>query len=461
MKKTLLLLLVLLFALSVTSQAQKKTNNSTIPKPLKYAEGVNKCEEDIDILTQDKIVKIIRDFMKDDTLKGFEIEYEEDVLNNFKIIPDCYLINKHYKEDIGIWHIDLRYNIVNGYACGEDSDSQLDESIEQTENRLTIDECLKKAIDWLNERGYSLLGYEIDNKKMSEQMATNPLYQYDFMFNLKKNKELKGLGYAGLIDVEVDVNRGNILFFAYNTENIKALKDEGILSEIDIADIVKSFFTEEEIEGCKLNFITSPVQLEQVPISKIQEEDDFSDMVYEERVVLSCEASGVQNSELGMGIPWQEIGPNGEKKPKSPALYSVIFTFDAYNGYLYIVSNAMNGSLIPQDVGEKISKYIDSKKIEPKRELKEYPFELLTDEKLKEIKPTLEDVELVLFKDNSERIKFSQKDCGIEGLSKLENTEDIYTYTKDDNVYIFREGSPWCLVNNKTLLVSNCPVIKK
>ncbi|MBQ7258195.1 MAG: hypothetical protein IJS60_10955 [Abditibacteriota bacterium] len=446
MKKTLLLLLVLLFALSVTSQAQKKTNNSTIPKPLKYAEGVNKCEEDIDILTQDKIVKIIRDFMKDESLSGFEIEKHK--IPNYETLEHTLIPNEYMARiDNLSWGVNLVYDIVILYLY---SDRDV---LQNTNQFIPIEECLINAIDWLNDKQIPLFGYKINEGQLFAQKVEFdrffPDVHYYFTF---KHRTDKGLDTSDFINVQVYKQTGKVGVYTRNTNNIKVLSD-GFLPHEQFVDIVKSFFTEEETKGCNLKINSYPAQIVNYPI------DSQGSRKYITIGAIACNVFGEQNSDLGMGIKPMSSGETEQSAKKND--YVVSFTFDAYNGYLYSVANMQNGSLIPNDVREKIDKYKNSIKQEPQKELKEYPFELLTVEKLKEIKPTPEDIELVLFKDNSDIKKFSQKDCGIEGLTKFENTEDIYTYTKDDNVYIFREGSPWCLVNNKTLLVSNCPVIKK
>ncbi len=182
------------------------------------------------------------------------------------------------------------------------------------------------------------------------------------------------------------------------------------------------------------------------------DEDDIGDLRDELRVVITCEAHGVQNNSIGMGFP--ETLSNG-----SPFIWNCSFVFDAYNRYLYEVQPLLNGSFLPKDAEEKIYKYRKSIEIAPKPKFKEVPYEFLTDEKLKELKPTTEEIETVLFKDNSDRVKFNKESCGIKDLIKFENSSDIWTVNKDNKTYIFREGSPWCLVDNKAVLVSKCDLL--
>ena len=450
MIKYILIFVAILVAFSIVCEAQRST------KSTKLAEGVKECESDIDIATQEKIVKIVREFMGDPKLIISRIEKEEDYsedLYNPKIKPNCYRVVTGNEERI-YYTVNLNYNIITHF---------MDFGVEEFKGtpKYSKEECMNIGIDWLNSKGYPLF-----NNKYKEILYPNEdngivRKEYSFMFVNKKNIELKGLDNAGYISVDVNTANGKISSAGFNTNNHKTLSGNPV-SESEIIDIVKSFFTEEEIAGSKLEFFASEVHVESVPIFNKDSKDVRSEFKHEERVVITGIAKGVQNNDVGMGMG---LSPAGSPTPPIDIPlrneWTCYFIFDAYNKYLYQVANLLNGSTIPKDVGEKINKYSESVELAPKPDLTEVPYEFLTNEKLKELKPTTEEIETVLFKDNSDRVKFNKESCEIKDLTKFENSSDIWTVSKDNKTYIFREGSPWCLVDNKAVLVSKCELLGK
>ncbi|MBQ7257613.1 MAG: hypothetical protein IJS60_07975 [Abditibacteriota bacterium] len=457
MKKYILIFVAILVAFSIVCEAQidttlRITNNkekenykSIAPESeIKLAEGVLRSHYRFNLETQEKIVEIVRKFIGNDNLSGIEI----DVIDDHTGVIKPNICEVRLKDSRIFIDVDLNYNIITHYY-------NLNVEEQKGNSKYSQKECRNIAIDWLNSKGYTLI-----NQVISSEMKDSQMNRWEFYLSSKRNTELNGIDNAGGILIEVNSVTGEIILFNFFIRNYKLISDRHVSND-EITDIVKSFFTEEEIKDCNIMFNTS---------NKIYLRQVFAEHIGEQKVVISCICQGVPNSKYDIGLKVHKILSSTSKDIPEYAIWACEFVFDPFNKYLYQVTDFFNPlayqypwsiSFLPEDIRKRVFEYKKSIEIVPQPEFKEVPYEFLTDEKLKELKPTTEEIETVLFKDNSDRVKFNKETCGIKDLTKFENSSDIWTVNKDNKTYIFREGSPWCLVDNKAVLVSKCELLGK
>ncbi|MBQ0104495.1 MAG: hypothetical protein KBT47_00485 [Armatimonadetes bacterium] len=382
-------------------------------------------EKPIDSQVKGELVRIVRDFEKDSTLDGFIFSRALDD----DISYDDWAI--HYKDDVyelrlkkggnfsEEWTVNHTYKMAYRYYRFDEEDS------ENSDKVYSYKECLKTALEYLNKRGVSLLMCDFPGD--IPERHDNEIW---FRFENIKNKELKGFDNAREIGVAVNENTGKIKYFYINVRPIKYASLPFGISPQEACDTVKSFYSEKEIKLSRLEFASMGQGIER------------------NRPVVIVAVSGIQSSEAGTGhgtIP----GPDGEAVYEESE-YAVLFFIDLYTKELVLVSPALNCSSIPKDAEEKIKEYENALKTDkPAPNLSEMPFEPLTDEILKTLTPTAKQIEFILYKD-SEPQKAEMKEIDINKLQKGE-TSEIFTYKNEGRDYIFRAGSHWCFVNNKTV----------
>lgn len=406
MKK--LLMIICLLAVCLTCFAQEQNEETVLEE--EFTEDVAEVvTDDVDPAISEElkniIIEKIRTFEGDKELKGFFITPTYGMEGYYDVL---------HKDSSKIWTLSEKTVI----------DFQNFNNIKELKELKKEDyadvNCLNKAIEYCNRHGISLIFSKNDDNRV---FFGNGCFNFDFPSRKNDGNTLTD---SQNIKIAVCPKDGAVYSYSQNTDPIiSVLKNDAALDE-DVSEIVKTFFTPAEVAAGELTFSVS---------GAYYEEDSG-------RLVMTCFVMGKQNSAAGIGQT------DGER-------YQIMFNFDAYNKQLIDFQPIKADNTLPQDALDKVNKYSAAIGEEAQPDLKNIPFEPITDELLAKYTPSKYDVEFILFK--SDQPAPALKGVPAE-VSKM--GEDIFTLKAGDKLYTFRAGSAWCFEQGKAVDMGGVCAVK-
>ena len=345
-----------------------------------------------------KVVDLVKKFQGDDTLTGFIVEPSTFIDNKKEELFDVSL-----KKGSQMWTVLPRTGEVVVYLNMKGTEEREKAEEEGDKNFL-----FSKAIEFLNSNGISLVGYTINKDNMVWSRGC-----YEWIFENKANLNNEGFEGVWYIRVAVCPKDNEIYYFEKDVSPMLSVKEPTSVTSEEIMKIPLTFYSDKEKEEKRL--ISSA--------SEPYYDEDFSKMVMAAFVI----------SELD------------EKD------YNALFIFDAYGKQL-LDAKILGDFAFSQDVQNKIKEYKENTKDVIQPELVVKPYEPLREEDLKSLSSSKEELEAIL---QISPKKGPVKSVDIKQFKKIKDGKDIWTITKNNRNYIFREGSPWALENNSVKFMNS------
>ncbi len=337
------------------------------------------------------IINLVKAFQGDDTLTGFIVEP-----STLVTVKNEELFDVSLKKGDQVWTVLPRTGEVVLYMDFSNIEER-EKAKEQGDKKLLF----QKAIEFLNQKGISLVGYKIDIENVLWSVGA-----YEWTFENKVNEKHEGFEQVQNITIDISPINNKICYFEKDINPTFSLSEEVTTDPDELVKTTMGFFTEEEINTAKLMF-------------------SGSDPYYEEnleKVVITVFVMG-----------------------EDDAKNTYLFSYDAYGKQLVEIT-PLQETVLPEDVKAKAEEYKSKTPNVIQPPLSVQPYAPLTAEEQKALNPSKEEIEYILLK--SPKKATSETSYNIKNYKKLKGSEDIWTTTKDGKNYIYREGSPWRLENN-------------
>ena len=336
------------------------------------------------------IINLVKAFHGDDTITGFIVEP-----STLVTVKNEQLYDVSVKKGNQVWTVLPRTGEVVFYMDFSNIEER-EKAKEQGDKKLLF----QKAIEFLNQKGISLVGYKIDIENVLWSVGA-----YEWTFENKVNDKHEGFEQVQNITIDISPINNKICYFEKDINPTFSLSEEVTTDPEELVKTTMGFFTEEEINTAKLMF-------------------SGSDPYYEEnleKVVITVFVMG-----------------------EDDAKNTYLFSYDAYGKQLVEIS-PLQETILPEDVKAKAEEYKSKTPNVLQPPLSVQPYAPLTAEEQKALVPTKAELEYILIKKD---VKSKNKTYDAKYFAKYNDSDDIYFIIKNNKKFIFRVGSPWCLVDN-------------
>ena len=188
------------------------------------------------------IINLVKAFHGDDTITGFIVEP-----STLVTVKNEQLYDVSVKKGSQVWTVLPRTGEVVFYMDFSNIEER-EKAKEQGDKKILF----QKAIEFLNQKGISLVGYDIDIENVIWNVGA-----YEWTFENKVNQEHEGFEQVQNITVDISPINNKICYFEKDINPTLSLSEKVTTDPEELVKTTMGFFTEEEINSAKLMVLGS------------------------------------------------------------------------------------------------------------------------------------------------------------------------------------------------------------
>ena len=344
-------------------------------------------------LTNEQVIQIVKDFENNQNLSNLNVSVYE-----FDGIIDFWVTqtNNNFNKK---WVVKPNVDSVVRYT----NYNEIDNELEQSDSNYTQDQCISIALNYLNSKNINILNYIIEDDDIEWKDGN---YCYCMRKIINSNLKIPSIN---LIVIHINSFSGNISYFSHSYNDDMIISQEPELTDAQVTQIVNNIFGENNISVLNIG-----------GYGYNENYDGISRLAFINNNDYMVEIDAFSHNVIGI---YASASCN-------------------YDKYKNININANKNEYNSKNAKETIK-------------LKKQPYKELSDEELKGINVDNKNINFILCNtESSKNIKYIElsKDYVID---KVDN--GIARMEAGENKFIFRNGSYWCFINNKTYnMGGNC-----